>query len=54
MGAYPKIVKSNLDCSNNETVVSEGITYPISLHVDISAQKIYWGDASSGIIWSIK
>ena len=54
VGAYPKIVKMNLDGSDTTTLVSNGIKAPVTIFADISANKVYWADATTGGIYSIE
>ena len=43
-GPRARIVRSQLDGSNQTTIISTGISYPAALSLDISNGDIYWAD----------
>ena len=44
-GEEPKIERAEMDASNRQSIIQQGIYWPNGLTIDYSAQKIYWTDA---------
>lgn len=49
-GQYPKIIKSYLDGSNWTPVITNGISQPRDLTVDMVTHDVYWVDARLDLI----
>ncbi|HEX9659908.1 MAG TPA: hypothetical protein VGA18_06375, partial [Rhodothermales bacterium] len=49
-GSPPAIKRSNLDGTGIQTIVSSGISDPLSIALDISGGKVYWSDRGRGEI----
>lgn len=43
----PKIERANLDGSDRTLLISEALTWPNGMALDVATNKLYWGDAKT-------